>query len=343
MLKKFFVLAYVLKRCGCVKFSMPHKNGTRVCSQKETDCATNTLDYWHQNVRNLLSSSKSMIRFCNFRSWRRKLNGQPNSDINSWTTWTRSTRTTPLVRTLQRSPKPTSWLLQKVRSVSWVPMNPTKRATAYHRAPQSITIPKFPKRTWTSLNITGTATKKWKTSEFVELFVKRFDYFSFDCQFCHRLCDGLLQRGHVYRVEAIWALWLGQLSGELWRFEMIHWMQLTHWCHFTGFLGLLMGGSLLSLVEIFYHFVLRQIFDKKQKSTKEDVEHQLTKLWLLWNGLIDIDLGGNKIWIRFPSNILYNFDYSLFPFLQLWNLISKLSVTNQAVDSKSHRPSAAQK
>lgn len=31
---------------------------------------------------------------------------------------------------------------------------------------------------------------------------------------------------------------------------------------FQGFLGLLMGGSLLSLVEIFYHVVLKRIFKR---------------------------------------------------------------------------------
>jgi hypothetical protein len=37
----------------------------------------------------------------------------------------------------------------------------------------------------------------------------------------------------------------------------------------AGFLGLLMGGSLLSLVEIIYHFSLRKIF--KQRARKEEM------------------------------------------------------------------------
>lgn len=32
-----------------------------------------------------------------------------------------------------------------------------------------------------------------------------------------------------------------------------------------GFLGLLMGGSLISLIEIIYHFVLRPIIEKTEK------------------------------------------------------------------------------
>lgn len=34
----------------------------------------------------------------------------------------------------------------------------------------------------------------------------------------------------------------------------------------SGFLGLLMGGSLLSLVEIFYHLTLKRIFKRKLSS-----------------------------------------------------------------------------
>lgn len=37
-----------------------------------------------------------------------------------------------------------------------------------------------------------------------------------------------------------------------------------------GFLGLLMGGSLLSLVEIFYHFVLKRICFNRNRETKDE-------------------------------------------------------------------------
>lgn len=43
--------AYVLKRCKCVKFSMPHMNGTRVCSHKQSECIEDSVTYWYLNVR----------------------------------------------------------------------------------------------------------------------------------------------------------------------------------------------------------------------------------------------------------------------------------------------------
>lgn len=43
---------------------------------------------------------------------------------------------------------------------------------------------------------------------------------------------------------------------------------------FSGFLGLLMGGSFLSLVEIFYYFTLRRVFRSHNTKTVEKTESE---------------------------------------------------------------------
>lgn len=73
-----------------------------------------------------------------------------------------------------------------------------------------------------------------------------------------------------------WVNFLANCGGE---FNKINVFFLFCIFSFSGFLGLLMGGSLISLVEIFYHFVLKRIYEKKRQATlKDDLESEFSKL-----------------------------------------------------------------
>lgn len=39
-----------------------------------------------------------------------------------------------------------------------------------------------------------------------------------------------------------------------------------------------MGGSLLSLIEIFYHFILKRLFEKREEKSTDGDEKELAKL-----------------------------------------------------------------
>jgi len=42
---------YILKECKCVKFFMPHKNGTKICNPSEIICVENAKRSWIMRVR----------------------------------------------------------------------------------------------------------------------------------------------------------------------------------------------------------------------------------------------------------------------------------------------------
>jgi hypothetical protein len=43
-------LAFVLRHCGCVRFSMPHRLGTRICKRSELKCISEMQTYFIINV-----------------------------------------------------------------------------------------------------------------------------------------------------------------------------------------------------------------------------------------------------------------------------------------------------
>lgn len=76
-----------------------------------------------------------------------------------------------------------------------------------------------------------------------------------------------------------WVNFLANCGGKL--VSLLHYFLLcvSFFLSLLGFLGLLMGGSLISLVEIFYHFVLKRIHEKKRQAIlKDDLESELSKL-----------------------------------------------------------------
>lgn len=56
------------------------------------------------------------------------------------------------------------------------------------------------------------------------------------------------------------------------RSELYDWVNFLSNC--GGFLGLLMGGSLLSLVEILYHFVVKRFFEESEEKAPGDADDE---------------------------------------------------------------------
>lgn len=72
---------------------------------------------------------------------------------------------------------------------------------------------------------------------------------------------------------------MDKFPGKLWRFEETIIFNLKLILNFSpGFLGLLMGGSLLSLIEIFYHFVLKRFFEKAPRKMENGITTELEHL-----------------------------------------------------------------